>query len=131
MRYVIDAPAAIRIVREGTVISAEHQLVAPNLLRSDAMALLYAEARSGTIDDREGRRMLDAIATLRIRLLGDRVSRATAWRIAAELGLDDPAPAEYLAVGKLQADALVALDPRLAELADGVVPVASFEALIS
>jgi predicted nucleic acid-binding protein len=50
-----------------------------------------------------------------MRLLRDRVSRRTAWKIAREQGwettYDD---AEYLAVAKLQADALVTVTPALA-----------------
>jgi hypothetical protein len=64
-----------------------------------------------------------------MRVLGDRMSRATAWRIAAELDWEDPAPAEYLAVTRLQADALVTTDPRL--VGAGVVPIAAYEALLT
>jgi hypothetical protein len=39
-------------------------------------------------------------------------------------------PAEYLAVTRLQADALVSLDPELTALAEGVVPLAGVEALL-
>jgi predicted nucleic acid-binding protein len=42
-----------------------------------------------------------------MRLLGDRVSRRTAWKIAREHGWETTYDAEYLAVAKLQADALV------------------------
>jgi hypothetical protein len=72
---------------------------------------------------------IEGVTELKIRLLGDRVSRGTAWRIAEELGWDDTADAEYLAVTRLQADALIALDPDLARLADGVVPLASLSDL--
>ena len=41
-----------------------------------------------------------------MRLLGDRVSRRTAWKIAQEQGWETTFDAEYLAVTKLQADAL-------------------------
>ena len=68
---------------------------------------------------------------MRIRLLGDRLSRGTAWRIAEQLGWDDIVNAEYSAVAKLQADALVTDDDALAGEAAGIVPVAPFEALSS
>jgi hypothetical protein len=68
---------------------------------------------------------------VRMRLLGDRVSRGTAWRIAGELDLSSLRPAEYLAVTRLQADALVTTDPDLAAVADGVVPLAPVEALLA
>ena len=66
---------------------------------------------------------------MKIRLLGDRVSRATAWKIAAALGWDDIGDAEYLAVASLQADALVTDDESLAAAAEGIVPVAAYEDL--
>ncbi len=66
---------------------------------------------------------------MRIRLLGDRVSRGTAFRLALEHDWPDTANAEYIAVTRLQADALVALDPSLAKVAKGLVPLADFDAL--
>jgi hypothetical protein len=126
-RYAIDAPALLELVQRG--ISSPHQLVAPAALRSQAMSLVYRGVRAGTIDPSAVRELLDGITTTKVRLLGDRVSRATAWRLAGELGLDDTGDAEYLAVARLQADALVALDPRIAELAVGVVPLASMDDL--
>ncbi len=64
-----------------------------------------------------------------MRLLGDRVSRRTAWKIAREEGWDTTYDAEYLAVTKLQADALVTVNPALAAKAKGLVPLAQLEAL--
>ena len=59
-----------------------------------------------------------------VRLLNDRVSRAIAWKVATELGWDDTVDAEYVAVTRLQADALVAGGAGLARRAEGVVPLA-------
>ena len=64
-----------------------------------------------------------------MRLLGDRVSRRTAWKIAREQGWATTLDAEYLAVTRLQADALVTIDPKLAAKARDVVPVAPLAAL--
>lgn len=120
MRFAIDAPTALRIVREG-IDTHEHQLVGAGSLRSQAMQLLYAEVRAGDAEPGEVRAVLDGLAGLKVRLLGDRVSRATAWRIAERLDWDDLAPAEVLAVATLQADVLVTDDPVLAAAAEGVV----------
>ena len=68
---------------------------------------------------------------LSIRLLGDRVLQQTAWKIAEQLGWRDTFVAEYLALTRLQADALVVLDAALAQIVRGVVPVASFEDLLA
>ncbi len=64
-----------------------------------------------------------------MRLLGDRVSRRTAWKIAREQGWETTYDAEYLAVTKLQADALVTVNPALASKAKEVVQLAPLEAL--
>ena len=130
-RYAIDAPTALRILREKVVIAPSDQLVAPGLLRSQALSQLYREVHAGLIDEASGRTQLERLAELKIRLLGDRVSRATAWKIAASLGWLDTGPAEYLAVATLQADALVTDDALLRAGAGGLIPVAPFAALAS
>jgi predicted nucleic acid-binding protein len=130
-RFAIDAPVALRLVRERLTVPGEHQLVGPTVLRSQALAGLYAEVRRGEMSRREGRSLLDGIARMKIRLLGDRVSRVTAWRIAEQLDWDDIGRAEYLAVAQLQADALVTLDPGLVAAASGLVPVVEFGALLA
>lgn len=128
-RFAIDAAVAVRIVREGLTVADGHQLVGPNLLRSDALALLYRELRDVEMTRGEWRRLLDGLAELRIRLLGDRVTRAVAWDTAVRLGWPDTYRAEYLAVAQLQADALVTQDAELARGAEGVVPVVGPDAL--
>jgi hypothetical protein len=55
----------------------------------------------------------------------------TALRLVRELGWDDTVPAEYVAVAKLQADALVTANPAFAREVGGVVRIAPFEALLS
>ena len=129
-RFGIDALTALRLVREGAVIPDEHQLVAPNLLRSQALSLVYRGVRDGEISAADALTLLDGITTMRIRLLGDRVSRGTAFRLAEQLGWDDTPNAEYVAVAQLQADAFVTLDADLARAVTGVVTVAPYEALL-
>ena len=129
-RYAIDALTAIRLVREGLTVPDEHQLVAPKSLQTQAMSQLYREVRAGSLSEEDARAILDGITTMRIRLLGDRVSRGHAWRIAEQLDWDDTTNAEYVAVAKLQADAFITLDERLAREVEGVVPTAPFESLL-
>jgi predicted nucleic acid-binding protein len=128
-RYAIDALTAIRLVREGIVVPEGHQLVAPTLLRSQALSFLYREVHQGRLREDEARALLEGITTTRIRLLGDRVSRAVAWQIAEQLGWDDTAQAEYVAVAKLQADYFITLDADLARQVAGIVTTAPFETL--
>ncbi|KQV06870.1 type II toxin-antitoxin system VapC family toxin [Leifsonia sp. Root112D2] len=128
-RIVIDAQICVALIRHDVVLSAEHQLVAPAVLRSDVLNVLFGEVRAGRLSENQGRLELDQFAELKIRLLGDRVSRATAWKIARDLGWADPRPAEYLAVARLQADLLVTDDPHLLTGAKGITPVANRDAL--
>lgn len=69
------------------------------------------------------------LTELKMRLLGDRASRRTAWRIAREQGWETTYNAEYLAITELQADALITIDPALAAKAQGIVPLADLDAL--
>ena len=129
MRYAIDAPTAIRLARDTTPVAADHQLVAPNVLRSHVLSTLYRNVRRGELSEDDARLILDGITSMRIRLLGDRVSRAVAWKVAMHLDWDDTSRAEYVAVAQLQADAFVTVDPEFAAELDGIVPLAPFKAL--
>jgi predicted nucleic acid-binding protein len=128
-RFAIDALTAIRLARERILVPDEHQLVAPNVLLSHALSQLYQQVHEGTLGNDEARSILDGITTMRIRLLGDRVSRGRAWKIAADLGWDEVGNAEYVAVAQLQADAFVTLDEQLARQVEGIVTLAPFEEL--
>lgn len=129
-RFAIDAITALRIVRNDPTIGAGRALVGPAVLRSHVLSMLYREVREGSLDERAAHTQLDRIATLKIRLLGDRVSRATAWKIARQLDWDDTSLAEYLAVATLQADVLIAGDEDIAAAASGIVPLATYDDLL-
>lgn len=127
MRFAIDAPTALRIIREDRKNElGRHPLVAPGGLRSHVLSILYSEVRRGEIAEKQGRSELDTLAGLKIRLLNDRVSRQVAWDLAVRLGWDDTPAAEYLAVASLQADALITADDRLSAAALGIVPLGSY-----
>lgn len=123
--FVIDARVAIDLATDGATIPAEHSLTAPTLMRSQALALVYESVHRGELDERTGRRILDDIRGLRIRLLGDRSLEDHAWRLAAKLNWPDIYQAEYIALTQLQADALVTLDDELAAAASAFVKTAS------
>jgi hypothetical protein len=112
-------------------IEPSHQLVAPNTIRSEALQLLLEDVRGGKRTERAALEAHERITELKMRLLGDRVSRGTAWRIAREHGWDSLREAEYLAISRLQADALVTVDAAFAARAADVVPVASLNALLA
>ena len=128
-RYVIDAPTLLQLVADGVQVSPRHQLVAPNLIRSQALSLLLEAVRHGDLTEDLALQHHERLTMLKMRLLGDRVSRRTAWKIAREQGWNTTYDAEYLAVTKLQADALVTVAPALATKAKGLVPLAQLEAL--
>lgn len=129
-RFAIDALTALRLVREDIVVSEAHQLVAPNVLRSRVMSHLYREVRQGALAREAAREQLERLTSMRVRLLGDRVSRAVAWKIAEQLDWDDTTSAEFVAVAQLQADVFVTLDEDLARSVEGIVTIAPFEALL-
>jgi predicted nucleic acid-binding protein len=124
-RYVIDAPTLLHLVAEGVEISPAHQIVAPNLVRSQALSLLLASVRRGEISEEIALQRHERLTEMKMRLLGDRVSRRVAWKIAQQQGWETTFDAEYLAVTKLQADALVTIDPALATKAAHLVPLAT------
>ena len=127
-RFGIDAPTLLHLVAEGVEVAAAHQLVAPQLLRSQALALLFDAVRRGELTEAEALRRHEVLTGTRVRLLGDRVSRRVAWRIAREHGLETQ-DAEYLAVTRLQADLFVTVDPETRARAEGIVPLGTVEQL--
>jgi predicted nucleic acid-binding protein len=130
-RYAIDAPTLLHIVTEQLAINPEHQLVAPHAIRSQALTLLLGQVRRGELTEKEAGALHTRLTELEIRVLGDRVSRATSFQIANEQGWDTTYDAEYLAVTRLQADALVTIDEAMAAKARGIVPLAPVSALTS
>ncbi len=128
-RYVIDAPTLLHLVAEHVEVDAGHQLVAPNLIRSQALCLLLESVRRGDITETIALERHERFTEMKMRLLGDRVSRRTAWQIAREQGWETTFDAEYLAVTKLQADAFITIDTAMAAKAAPVVPLAPVSAL--
>ena len=129
-RYVVDGPTLVHLVDHGLVVDPAHRLVAPSLLRSEALELLLRDVASGARSEADALAAHERMTELKIRLLGDRVSRRTAWRIARERGWVTLRDAEYLAITRLQADALVTVDGDFARRIEGDVPLAPLEALL-
>jgi predicted nucleic acid-binding protein len=129
MRYGIDSATLLLIADSGLVVGAAHSLVAPNRILTDLLTSLLDEVRRGERTEKDALAVHTRATETKIRLLGDRVSRRTAWNLAREHDWAELRDAEYLAVTKLQADALVTPDARLADLASGIVKVAAPEVL--
>ena len=128
-RFVIDAPTLLHLVANNVHISPSHQIVAPNLIRSQALSLLLEAVRHGDLTEDLALQHHERLTELKMRLLNDRMSRRTAWQIARQHDWATTFDAEYLAVTKLQADALVTVDAAMAARATSVVAVAPVSAL--
>jgi predicted nucleic acid-binding protein len=128
-RYVVTPEVALRLARDEVVIPDEHHLLAPTLLRSQVLSLLYRAVRQGEMTRKDAERRLNYVRALRIRLLGDRVLQSVAWKIADRLGWPDTLDAEYIALTQLQADALITLDAELADAVKDLVPTVPVGAL--
>ena len=128
-RYVIRPDVAIALARDEAVIRDEHELLAPTLLRSQVLSQLYRAVRDGELSQQEAENAIGYVRRLKLRLLGDRVLQSVAWDVADQLDWPDTFDAEYVALTRLQADALVTLDDQLAQTVKGLVHVAPVEAL--
>lgn len=129
-RYVIEPGVALTLAERRAKVPAHHRLLAPTLLRSQVLALLFDAVRRGQMTRTEANARLDVLRGLQVRLLGDRVLQRVAWEIAEGLGWRDTFVAEYLALTRLQADALVTCSAELAAAAGNVVKLATLDDLL-
>jgi predicted nucleic acid-binding protein len=128
-KYVIGPDVALRLAQEDVQIADEHELLAPTLMRSQFLSLLFRAVSQEAMTRDDADRYLKYVRGLRIRLLGDRVLQNVAWKFADRLGWPDTFDAEYIALTELQADAFITLDKELATAVKDVVEVAPFEVL--
>ena len=128
-RFVVDCETLLRIAAGEVEVAAGHQLVAPTLVRSQALAALYEASRRGEISAADGLERVTRINSLKVRFLGDKVLQRTAWRVADQLGWETTSDAEFVALTQLQADAFVTSDADLARAVSGLVETATVEAL--
>jgi len=130
-RFGIDEPTFLWLARGDRRPHPSHQLVTPTSLRSRAPELLLQEVRGGQLTDDEALQIHERMTELKVRLLGDRVSRRVAWGHARRTDSTDLTVAEHLTVTELQADMLLTIDPQLRTMASDVVPLADFEDLFT
>jgi predicted nucleic acid-binding protein len=128
-RFVVDCETLLRIAAGEIEVAAEHQLLAPTLVRSQALSALYEAARRGEISASEGIERVRRINSLKVRFLGDKVLQRQAWKVADQLGWETTYDAEYVALTKLQADIFVTSDGNLARAVAGLVETATVEEL--
>jgi len=128
-RFVVDCETLLRIAAGEVEVAAGHKLVAPTLVRSQALSALYEAARRGEISAADGIERVTRINSLKVRFLGDKVLQRTAWRVAAQLGWETTYTAEFVALTQLQADVFITADTELARALSGVVATATIDAL--
>jgi predicted nucleic acid-binding protein len=128
-RFVVDCGVVLHLASEGIEIPAEHELLAPTLLRSQTLSALHEAVHAGEIPPDVALDRLTRVWAIPIRLLGDAVLRRRAWDVAEQLGWAETYDAEYVALTLLQADAFVTMDAELARRVEGIVPTATIEAL--
>jgi indolepyruvate ferredoxin oxidoreductase alpha subunit len=128
-RFVVDCETLLRIAAREVEVAAEHQLLAPTLVRSQALAALYEAARRGEISAAEGIERVTRINSLKVRFLGDKVLQRQAWKVADQLGWETTYDAEYVALTTLQADALVTSNSELARAVSSLIETATIDAL--
>ncbi len=103
--------------------------MAPHAIRSQALTILLDAVNDGRMAEEEALALEERMTEVKIRLLGDRVSRRTSWRIAREQGWSGLADAEYAAVTRLQTDALVSIDADVQRRLRTLVPIVPVDAL--
>jgi indolepyruvate ferredoxin oxidoreductase alpha subunit len=128
-RFVVDCETLLRVAAGEIEIAPEHQLVAPTLVRSQALSALYEAHRRGELSAADGIARVTRMNSLKVRFLGDKVLQRTAWRVAEQLGWETTYDAEFVALTQLQADIFVTSDLDLARAVSGLVQTASIEAL--
>ena len=128
-RFVVDTSAVLHLASEEVQVSPEHDLLAPTLLRSQVLSTLHEAVHAGELTAQAARERLDRFGRIKIRLLGDAVLRRTAWKVADQLGSASTYEAEYVALTQLQAEALVTMDTDLARRVEGLVTIATIDAL--
>ncbi len=128
-RFVIDCDTLLRIAAGEIEVAPEHTLLAPTVVRSQALASLYEAARRGSIVPAEGIERLRRVNSLKVRFLGDKTLQRTAWKVAEQLGWETTADAEFVALTQLQADAFVTSDRDLAGAVAGIVETTTVDTL--
>src|SRR5918912_4530128 len=104
-RFVVDCGVVLHLASEEIEVAAEHELLAPTLLRSQTLSALHEAVRRGEITDTVALERLARIQAMPIRLLGDAVLRRNAWQLADRLGRARTYDAQHLPPPRLPAGA--------------------------
>ena len=88
-RYVIGPDVAIQLAGDEAVVPDGHHMLAPALLRSQMLSLLYQAVHCGEMTKEDAERRLFYAQGMRIRLREDYLLQNAAWQVADRLGWSD------------------------------------------
>ena len=115
MLLVLDANVVVQIVITGNVLGplTGHDLIAPPIMRSEALSSLSEMAFRGDIPPDAARQAVDGLAALKIRMERPPSLDLRAWDIARSLGWAKTYDAEYVALAQIHDVPLVTIDQRM------------------
>jgi hypothetical protein len=76
-KFVVDCGVVLQLASEGFEVPAEHELLAPTLLRSQTLSALHEAVHPGEISPDVALDRLTRIRAIPIRLLGDAPSQSS------------------------------------------------------
>jgi len=101
-RFVVDCETLLGIAAGEIEVAVGHQLLAPTLVRSQALSAVYEAARRGEISAGQGIERVTRLNSLKVRFLGDKVLQRKAWKVADQLGWETAYDAEFAALTQLR-----------------------------
>src|SRR4051812_24257770 len=99
MRYVVDAAVLLGIASGEYEVHAQHQLVGPSIVHSQAVSMLLDAVRTESLERRDAHERLEALAGIKMRLLNTAspgASRSTSPSSTAGIS---PTPRTSLSAG--------------------------------
>jgi predicted nucleic acid-binding protein len=112
---VVDANVVVDLclTQAGFDALPGHQLVAPPLVRAEALSVLHAMHWRAAISQRVVDTALDRLETAPVKITEPKGLAREAWRVAEEFGWKKTYDAEYVALARLLDCRLLTLDGRL------------------